>query len=41
MKTAHSWKSIRGIPWPYCRHCGLVRLRNVVTDLAVVNGCAG
>lgn len=26
-------------PWAICDHCGLVRLKNKVTDLAVKLGC--
>lgn len=39
MKHAHQWKAIRGMPSPVCKCCGLVRLRNAATDLAVVKGC--
>jgi hypothetical protein len=27
------------LPWPYCRHCGLVRLRNRASELAWKWGC--
>jgi hypothetical protein len=39
MKRAHQWKSVRGLPWPYCKCCGLLRLRNAATELAVSKGC--
>lgn len=39
MKRPHAWKAIRGIPWPVCRCCGLLRLRNALTDRAVAQGC--
>jgi hypothetical protein len=41
MKHHHQWIALKGTPWPYCKHCGLVRLRNVATDLAVARPCSG
>lgn len=35
----HSFASLRGIPWQVCRGCGLVLLRNELTDFCVRHGC--
>jgi hypothetical protein len=37
--TPHRWKGIKGIPWPVCTGCGLVRLKNAITEWAVKHGC--
>ena len=41
MKTAHRWVrlSIKHFPWFICAGCGLVRLKNEATELAVRRGC--
>lgn len=35
----HRFLSLKRIPWPYCRGCGLLRLKNQITDWAVRHGC--
>lgn len=30
----HNWKPIKRMPWPVCRNCGLLRLRNPATQKA-------
>lgn len=30
---------LRGVPWPYCVGCGLIRLHNALTDWCVRHGC--
>lgn len=37
--TPHSWGKRKGLPWPVCRGCGLVHLRNPLTEWCVRNGC--
>lgn len=37
---AHSpVKVLRKFPWPVCRWCGLVFLRNKLTEKAIKDGC--
>ena len=38
-KTGHSWTFFRKFPWPYCKRCGLVHLKNKATEVAVRKGC--
>lgn len=35
----HSWVSKKGMHKPMCSGCGLLRLRNKATDIAVKRGC--
>lgn len=35
----HDFGSIRGLSWPVCKGCGLVRLRNPLTDWCIRHGC--
>jgi len=35
----HKWHSIKGIPWPVCKRCGLVRLKNEFTEWCIRHGC--
>lgn len=35
----HKWGKIRSLPWPVCTRCGLVKLRNPLTDWCVRHGC--
>jgi hypothetical protein len=35
----HSFRALKGLGWPVCSSCGLVRLRNALTDWCVRNGC--
>lgn len=35
----HAWKAIKGLPWPVCTGCGLLRLKNALTDWCVRHGC--
>ncbi len=35
----HSFRPVKGLSWPVCSCCGLVRLRNPLTDWCVRNGC--
>lgn len=37
----HSWikLSIKGFSWPVCRGCGLVKLNNSLTALAIKRPC--
>ncbi len=39
MNTPHVAIKIRPIPWLVCRFCGLVYLRNDVTERAIRKGC--
>lgn len=34
----HRWMQLKRLPWPVCRGCGLVRLRNKPTEKAVRRG---
>jgi hypothetical protein len=36
---AHTFKTRRRMTWPVCQRCGLVLLRNELTDWAVKHGC--
>jgi len=36
---SHSIKMIKRIPWPICKHCGLIFLKNKVSRWCVKNGC--
>jgi hypothetical protein len=36
---AHSPTTYRGLPWPVCRYCGLVYLKNLISIWAVKKGC--
>ncbi len=35
----HTWVKMVGVSKPVCSGCGLVRLRNKLTDKAVKRGC--
>lgn len=35
----HSWVSSKKLPWPYCKRCKLLKLRNRLTDWCVKHGC--
>lgn len=35
----HKPQPLKGLPWPYCVHCGLLYLRNDVTKLCIKLGC--
>ena len=35
----HSPISLKGSPWLYCKHCGLLYLRNEFTQWCVRMGC--
>ena len=35
----HSTVSLKGTPWPYCKYCGLVYLRNRITRWCIRMGC--
>lgn len=35
----HSPKHIKRIPWPYCTRCGLLYLKNDVTQRAIAKPC--
>lgn len=37
--VGHTFKSHKGFPWPVCSGCGLVRLKNALTEWCVRNGC--
>jgi hypothetical protein len=37
--VGHSFVAVKGLPWPVCKSCGLVRLRNPLTDWCVRHGC--
>ena len=39
MTDAHEFARLKAIPWPICRRCGLVWLRNPISDWAVRHGC--
>jgi hypothetical protein len=39
MTTPHQWKKYRNIQWLVCKCCGLVYLRNALTERAVREGC--
>ncbi len=41
MTRAHSWYLIKRFPWPVCKCCGLVRLKNHATEIAVRRHCDG
>jgi hypothetical protein len=36
---AHVWDKWQGIPWLVCNICGLVRLRNPITEWCDKHGC--
>lgn len=36
---SHNWIKIKSLPWPICSGCGLLKLRNKLTDMAVSCGC--
>ena len=36
---SHSTQKIKGMPWLYCKHCGLVFLRNKLTNWCAKMGC--
>lgn len=39
-KEEHDFQKLyKGIPWLVCRKCGLIRLRNPLTDWCVKKGC--
>lgn len=35
----HSPKMIKGIPWPCCKYCGLVYLKNSISRWCIKMGC--
>jgi hypothetical protein len=35
----HRWVTVKQLPRPMCGGCGLVRLRNLLTDWCVSHGC--
>lgn len=35
----HRFEKWRCLPWEICTKCGLVRLRNRITDFCVRHGC--
>jgi hypothetical protein len=35
----HQWRQRKGLSWPMCQVCGLLRLRNAATEWAVRMGC--
>lgn len=35
----HNTKAMKGLPWPCCKRCGLLFLKNDRTRLAVSLGC--
>jgi len=37
--VGHRFKPVKGLPWPVCIGCGLVRLRNPITEWCVRHGC--
>lgn len=37
--TPHQWAKRKALPWPVCRCCGLVQLRNPLTAWCVARGC--
>jgi hypothetical protein len=37
-RTPHAWGTMKRIPWPVCRGCGLVWLKNETTLRAVKRG---
>jgi hypothetical protein len=36
---AHTPTKLKGTPWLYCKHCGLVYLRNYITQWCIKMGC--
>lgn len=39
-KENHNFnKKSKWLPWPWCSHCGLVKLRNSETEKAIKLGC--
>jgi len=38
MRT-HKWRKLASFPWLICATCGLVRLKNALTDWCVRHGC--
>lgn len=39
MSTPHKTKKLKNLPWAWCPGCGLVYLRNALTQWCVQNGC--
>ncbi len=37
-RVPHTWGALKRIPWPVCRGCGLVWLKNEPTSRAVKRG---
>ena len=35
----HSWRKPKRYPWLVCQHCGLVALKNHLTEWAIGKGC--
>lgn len=35
----HSFHLLKGHNWSYCINCGLLRLKNKITEWCVKNGC--
>jgi hypothetical protein len=37
----HAWRRVKGFrfPWPYCAHCGLVWLKNTVSNKLARKPC--
>lgn len=38
-KHNHHPGRLKGVPWLVCRHCGLVYLRNALTQWCIDRGC--
>ena len=36
---SHTPTRIKGIPWTLCKHCGLVYLKNSLTQWCIAKGC--
>ena len=36
---AHSWRKPKRYPWMVCQNCGLVALKNPLTEWAINKGC--
>lgn len=35
----HEWSTVKRLPWPVCKGCGLLALRNALTDWCIKRGC--
>ncbi len=38
-RRAHEAVLLKRLPWPVCKHCGLIYLRNDRTRAAITAGC--